>query len=247
MQSGYTAEFLNASQLEEQITKIELSDKEIALAKSFQSLQDSQSFQQSLEDTFAKFKLKIIAALQLNSAHMGCKESLDAKLGVDFGGALDFKDFTSELVYVESTRCLPNPKNLSVEQVQQLIISDEFQLQALKNLKTSSTVLSLQRSCQTTWVVAIGSSEYCFNWTAEGDSNTGMNFSLADFSAANASAPVYLRWSGMIVKKLNNGSLKIYSLAYGRGPKIPFKFLAKGIIESQENAYAASLKNWLAK
>lgn len=243
--------------LQDKILPLQLNGAEISLMKTYIdsfSLEASKSelkqevnspqFLNEVKDLFSQFKSKLI----LKSATIeqeSCANSLDTKIGINIQGSGSFKDFSQEIVNIENLRCLENKKNKSTQQIAEIILNDQFQLEAFENLKASKSNSDFSRTCQKTSVPWIGGSSYCFNTLFEIQNNTALILSIADTSENGSSAPIYLRWSGVLIHRLSDGKIKMYSVAYGRGPTIPFKSLAKKIMASQETKYSEVLESWI--
>lgn len=242
--------------MKNRISELSLNNAEISMLMAFvkqssgNSIATSQKnenasalFLMKAEDLFSQFKSRLILKTESLEKNI-CVNSLDSKIGVDNQEKGLFKIFVDDLVNIESSRCLENQKNKSVQQIAEIVLSDNFQLKAFENLNFSNTTSDFSRTCQKTSVPLIGNSRYCFNNLIEIEGDTALIVSIADSSENDNTAPIYLRWSGMLIQKKSDDKILMYSLAYGRGPTIPFKPIAKQIMNSQESKYTVTLTNW---
>jgi hypothetical protein len=233
-----------ADPFDDHLDQVQLKDKELSLVSKFPGIKDAAGFRDSAQELFSQYKRRLLNQ-EKNMDPQSCKESLNAQIGFDFATNSEFKKFLSNMVNVEGLRCLDNPKSKSIAEVVQILINDKFQMQAFDSLTSSQTTADGLRTCQQTSVLLIGKSNYCYNTLVEQDDHSALILSVVDQSSPKASAPIYLRWAAILIQKMNDGRIKMYSLAYGRGPRIPLKFLAQKIMESKESNYTQALRRWM--
>ncbi len=152
------------------------------------------------------------------------------------------KSFEKEFLRVESLDCL-GEKNLN--SVFSVFLSDAFQLSAINGLKDIKTDQKTNKVCHKTKIFGVGESDYCFTQNLWRDENTIVIHSFNETNKAGIEAPVFFREVVTVLKKLKNNHVVLYNLAYGRGPKLPFHPIVKGIVAQQQAALIETLVNSL--
>lgn len=140
-------------------------------------------------------------------------------------------NFEKEILRVESLDCLGE---LDLEKVFQVFMSSEFQKKSISGLLSTETSPEINQVCQKTYILGIGTSDYCFTQDVWRNENTIVIHSFNESNKRAVSAPVYFREVLTVIQKAKDNTISIYNLAYGRGPDLPFHGLVKNIVSKQQ-------------
>ena len=167
-----------------------------------------------------------------SNTNLKCKQSSK----VEFPGVItQFNigaEFESEALSIETMDCLGK---LDHHKVFQTFLSDTFQMNSVTGLKSVQSNQTTNQLCQVTDVFPIGKSSYCFTQNIWSDDSTYIIQSFNEMNGVGAEAPVYFREVFTIIKKMPNSEVYIYNLALGRGPDLPFHFLVKSTVKSEQS------------
>lgn len=146
--------------------------------------------------------------------------------------------FESEALRIEAMDCLGK---LDHHKVFNVLMSDEFQKQTVTGLKKIQTREDINQVCQDTKIFGIGNSSYCLTQQIWANDSTYVIQSFNEVNNAGAESSVYFREVYTVIKKLSSGEVLFYNLAIGRGPKLPFHFIVKSTVKSEQAKVIESL------
>ena len=139
--------------------------------------------------------------------------------------------FEKEILRVETLDCLGA---LDLEKVFQVFMSSEFQKKSISGLLSTASSPEINQVCQKTYVLGLGTSDYCFTQDIWRNENTIVIHSFNETNKTAVSAPVYFREVLTVIEKTKDNMVSIYNLAYGRGPDLPFHSIVKNIVSKQQ-------------
>lgn len=140
-------------------------------------------------------------------------------------------DFEQGFLRIESANCLGR---LNLDKVFHAFMDGDLQRKTIQGLKKLTVDESTNRVCQETSIIAIGKSAYCFTQQIYKNDSKYVIHSFNDENASGVDAPVYYREVITVFEKLPSDDILVYTLAYGRGPNIPFQSIVKAVIKSQQ-------------
>lgn len=139
--------------------------------------------------------------------------------------------FENEFVRIESVDCLGA---LNLDRVFNIFMSRDFQSRNIQGLRSNQVVESINQVCQETAIAFLGKSSYCFTQNIWRDANRYVIHSYNETNAANIQAPVYFREVITVLERLPDQQIRLYNLAYGRGPDLKAHSLVKSVIRKQQ-------------
>lgn len=170
-----------------------------------------------------------LAMTNLTDPRVACApmNKVDFPESITENSTADIENFEKQIMRVESKDCLGVHDLTSVVNV---FLSDRFQKESVKEIKTHQANQATNKVCQTSYAFGIGNSAFCFTYNMWRNEDTVVVHSLVDTNVANIQTPVYLRSLLIVFKKLSNGQILLYSLTYGRGPEIPLHSVVKSFV-----------------
>lgn len=181
----------------------------------------------------------MLTAMKKSQSQQGCKPESNTTFLENFTGIKTGKKFEEHLLQIDTLECF---SNVDVHKAFNTIMSKNFQLEYISELKNMQVDETTNRICQDTYVFPVGKSSYCFTLNIWSDGKSYVVHSYNELNRGNPSAPVYFREAVTVLMQLDNGKLAAYVGALGRGPKLPFHSIVVNTVESNQKKLLNALK-----
>ncbi len=146
--------------------------------------------------------------------------------------------FEKEILRIETLDCLGS---IDLEKVFAIFSSEAFQRKSISGLKSMSIDPNTNRVCQKTYILGLGTSDFCFTQDIWHSENMIVMHSFNETNQPTASAPVYFREVLTVFQKTMDNKILLYTVAYGRGPNLPFHGIIKNILSQQQSSLISQL------
>lgn len=170
-----------------------------------------------------------------------CKSATKISYPKSLTSQYNFKskvNFEKEIIKIQSYDCLGQ---LNVHRVFDVLMSPDFQKDAVDGMKAASADQKNNRVCQRISLFPFGTSSVCFTQNVLLKGNQYVIHSFNEENINNPSAIAYYRDSITVITQLKNGEVSIYNLGYARGPDLPFHSVVESVIKKQQKTLIEKL------